>query len=114
MKIETENIRNKASEITCMENCIAYDLGLDYDKKAKLIENNCRENWKSFVCFGHTNDGLQVEGLEAKGDLNHPDFCIVYVSFGKVISDLEVIDTNNSTELWDAINRALYHFFFNK
>lgn len=114
MKLEFENIRNRASEITCMEDCIAFDLGLDYDKKSKLIENNCRENWKSFVIFCHTNDGLQIEGLNAHGDFEHPDFCIVYVSLGRVISDFEIIETSTDCELWEAIDRALYFYFFEK
>lgn len=83
-----------------LSKCLANDIGMDYDIEAKWAETQCKNNWKSLVSFCNTNDGIQVEGLEAKGDLNHPDYCIVYVSFNTVISNLGPIWASMSSTNW--------------
>lgn len=111
MEVLFEQIKTKSPlSDTILEDCISYDLGLSLDFDSKLAENKFRTNFESLVGIYRTNDGYQIDDLNTK-DSSGRDYCIVYVAFKQVISELEVIDTTTEVEKWDAINRAVAHYF---
>lgn len=101
-----------------LEDCCAADLGILHKKglvEAKAAENTVRNQFEKepFNCgFWPTEDGWQI-GINGS-HLGDEGYCLIYVSFDRVISfDTDVV-VKDQVELWNQINECLIAYFFKK
>jgi hypothetical protein len=99
-----------------MEDCLDADLGIFNDKhfvETKACELTVKEQFEAapFNCkFSITNDGLEVGVMGA--EIESPEYCLVHVSFLRVISfDFDKV-AEDETEMWHFINDCLITYFF--
>ena len=114
MNLAFETIKRTEYSSTTLEQCIAGDLGMPFNFKAKLAENTVRANWSSLVRICFTNEGHEVGGIDA--NVGESDYCIVYASkvSKQVISSTGSVSVNTDEEYWNEINEALIRHFFKK
>ena len=110
------NYTSKAYSSAIMEDCIAADLGYYNDKnfvETKACELTVREQFEKSpfnVRFCITNDGYEIGVKNA--EMGSPEYCLVYVSFLRVISfDFDAVAVDE-VEMWHYVNECLLAYFF--
>ena len=113
------NFGRKAYQDAIMEDCIMADLGYTNEeigkdfvniKSSELTVRNLFEKVPFNCRFCPTNDGMEVGIKDA--EMGTDGYCLVYVSFLRVISfdfDKTAVD---EVEMWHFVNDCLIDYFF--
>ena len=113
------NFDRKAYQDAIMEDCIMADLGYTNEeigkdfvniKSSELTVRNQFEKAPFNCRFCPTNDGMEVGIKDA--EMGTDGYCLVYVSFLRVISfdfDKTAVD---EVEMWHFVNDCLIDYFF--
>lgn len=112
MNITFEEVRSTAHSDMVMEDLLMADEGYFQTKEERelsLAKKLFAENWKSFnIRADITNDGYHVGDFTKDSD--HPDYCIIYVSFLRVIHSDGVIECENQLQVWNEMNNIIANY----